>query len=93
MKNNILRRNHTPFIDKKFRKATYNRNQLRQFLKNSTKAIDSLLKKQQNKCVLLRKKCIKNYFSKLMENSVKTYKEFWKMIKPFLINKCFSFRK
>ena len=44
---------------------------------------------QQNKCVLLRKKCIRNYFSKVMESGVNTNKEFWEIIKPFLANKGF----
>ena len=39
--------------------------------------------------VLLRKKCIKNYFSKVTESGVNTSKEFWKIIKPFLTNKGF----
>ena len=44
---------------------------------------------QQNKCVLLRNKCIKNYFSNVMETGVNTNKEFWEIIKPFLTNKGF----
>ena len=48
-----------------------------------------MLKKQQNKCVLLRNKCIKNYFSKVAKGGVNTNKEFWKIIKPFLTNKGF----
>ena len=44
---------------------------------------------QQNKCLLLRKKCIKNYFSKVMESGVNTNQEFWEIIKPFLTNKGF----
>ena len=39
--------------------------------------------------VLLRKKCIKNYFGKVTESGVSTNKEFWKIIKPFLTNKVF----
>ena len=48
-----------------------------------------MFKNQRNKCVLLRKKCIKNYFSKVTESGVNTNKEFWKIIKPFLTNKGF----
>ena len=47
----------------------------------------SLFKKQRSKCVLLRKKCIKYYFSKVTESGVNTNKEFWKRMKPFLTNK------
>ena len=48
-----------------------------------------MFKKQRNKCVLPRKKCIKNYFSKVTESGISTNKEFWKIIKPFLTNKGF----
>ena len=48
-----------------------------------------MFKKQRNKCVLLRKKSIKNYFSKVTESGVNTSKEFWKIFKPFLTNKGF----
>ena len=44
---------------------------------------------QQNKCVLQRKKWIKNYLSKVAECEVSTNKEFRKMINPFLANKGF----
>ena len=85
LKKKILRGNHTPFIDKEFRKAIYTGSQLRnKFLKNPTKANEPLFKKQWNKCVLLRKKCTKNYFGKVMESGVNINKEFWKIIKPFL---------
>ena len=90
LKNKFLRGNHAPFIDKEFRKAIHTRSRLRnKFFKNPTKANELLLKNQWNKCVLLRKKCIKNYFSKVTESGVSTNKEFWKIIKPFLTNKGF----
>ena len=85
-----MRGNHAPFIDKEFRKAIHTRSRLRnKFFKNPTKANELLLKNQWNKDVLLRKKCIKNYFSKVTESGVSTNKEFWKIIKPFLTNKGF----
>ena len=58
-------------------------------MKNPTKANESLFKKQRNKCVLIRKKYIKNYFSKAAESGVNINKEFWKIIKSFLTNKRF----
>ena len=58
-------------------------------MKSATKANESMFKKQQNKCVLLKKECIKNHFSKVTESGVSTSKEFWKIIKPFLTNKGF----
>ena len=89
LRKKILRGNHAPF-DKEFTKAIYTRSRLRnKSLKNSTKGNESLFKKQLNKCVLLRKKCINNYFSKVTGSGVNTNKEFWKIIKPFLTNKRF----
>ena len=41
----------------------------------------------QRKCVKLRKKSIKLYFSKVTQNGIVTNKSFWKVIKPFLTNK------
>ena len=46
-------------------------------------------KMQRNKRVSLRKKYIKNYFSRVTESGVNTNKEFWKIIKLFLKNKGF----
>ena len=63
LKKKILRGDHSTFIDKEFRKVIHTRSRLRnKFLKNPTKANESLFKKQRSKCVLLRKKCIKYYF-------------------------------
>ena len=74
-KQKILLGNHVPFINKEFRQAIYTKSRLlNKFLKNPTKANESLSKKQRNKCVFLRKKCIKNYFSKMAENGVKLIK-------------------
>ena len=40
-----------------------------------------------NKCVQLRKKAIKNHFSKSLDSGDMTSKTFWKTIRPFLSNK------
>ena len=47
-------------------------------------------KKQRNKCVSLRRKCIKQHLAKITEKGITTSKEFWNFIKPFLTNKGFS---
>ena len=57
-----------------------------------TTSNEPLFQKQRNKSVLLRKKCIKNYFSKVTESRVNINKEFWKIIKPFFTNKRFLSR-
>ena len=47
-------------------------------------------KKQRNKCVTLRRQCIKQHLAKITEKGITTNKEFWYFIKPFLTNKGFS---
>ena len=51
------------------------------FCKNST---------ERNKCVALRRKCIKEYFHHIIDNNIVTNKILWNFIKPFLIklNSC-----
>ena len=88
LKKKFVRGNHAPSMNKGLRKATYNRSRLKnQFCKNQTKENEENYKKQRNKCVKLRKKSIKLYFSKIIQNGIVTNKNFWKVIKPFLTNK------
>ena len=44
-------------------------------------------KKQRNKFVALRKKCIKEYFDKISNNNIVKNKNFWNFIRLFLLNK------
>ena len=46
-----------------------------------------LYKKQRNKCVALRRKCIKEYFHNITGNNIVTNKNFWNFIRPLLVNK------
>ena len=57
------------------------------FCKNQTKENGEIYKKQRNKCVKLRKKSIKLYFSKTTQNKIVTNKNFWEVIKLFLTSK------
>ena len=54
------------------------------FWKNQILENDRLYKNQRNKCVYLRKKCLKAYFKRVTENGIVTNKTFCKFIKPFL---------
>ena len=47
-------------------------------------------KKQRNKCVSLRRQCIKQHLANITEKGITTNKEFWNFIKPFHTNKGFS---
>ena len=88
LKKKIVRGNHAPFITKDLRKAIYIRSKLRnKFIKNPTEVNEKLYKRQRNKCVLIRKKLIKQYFSNITSKGVVTNREFWKTMKPFLTNK------
>ena len=88
LKKKFVRGNQAPFMNKELRKAIYNRSRLKnKFCKNETKENEEIYRKQRNKCVKLRKKSIKLYFSKITQNGIVTNKNFWKVIKPFLTNK------
>ena len=85
VKEEIFARKSCPFYWQRIQKAIHTRSQLKnKFFKNPTQANELLLKNQWNKYVLLRKKCIKNYFSKVTESGVNTNKEFWKYLNLFL---------
>ena len=88
LKKKIVRENHAPFITEDLRKSIYKRSKLRnKFIKNPTEVKEKLYKRQRNKCVLIRKKSIKQYFSNITSKGIVTNREFWKTMKPFLTNK------
>ena len=47
----------------------------------------NLYKQQRKKCVSIRRKSIKHYFSNITSNGIITNENFWKAIKTFLTNK------
>ena len=76
---------HIPL--KKKRKAIYTRGRFRnRFLKNPDEINRKLYRQRGSKCVSIRRKSIKHYFSNITSNGI-TNKNFWKAIKPFLTNK------
>ena len=88
LKKKILRENDAPFMNKELRKAICTRSRLRnKYFKNPTKENETSGKKQQNKCVSLRRKSIIQHFSKITSKGIMTNKQFWKTMKPFLTNK------
>ena len=81
-----LRGNHAPFVSRELRKAIYTRSRFRNllqifYLKNPDEINSYLYKQQQNKCVSIRRKSIKNYCSNITSNGIITNKIFWKAIK------------
>ena len=88
LKKKIVRGNHALFITKDLRKAICTRSRLKnKFIKNPTEVNEKLYKRQRNKCVLIRKKSIKQYFSNITSKGIVTNREFWKTMKPFFTNK------
>ena len=57
------------------------------FCKNPSEVNERKYKRQQNLCVSLGRKAIKQYFSNITSERIVTNKEFWKTIKSFLRNK------
>ena len=87
-KKKTLRGNHAPFVSKELRKAIYTRSRFRnRYLKNPDEINKKLYKQQQNKCISIRRKSVKHYFSNITSNRTITNKIFWKAIKPIMINK------
>ena len=85
LKKNLKRKSYAPFVSKKQRKAIYARSRFRnRFLKNPDEINSKLYKQQRNKCVSIRRKSIKHYFSNITSNGIINNKNFWKAIKPFL---------
>ena len=66
LKKKMVRGNHAPFITKDLRKAIYTRSRLKiKYIKNPSKVNQKLYKRQRNKCVSIRKKSMKQYFSNI----------------------------
>ena len=87
LRKKILRGNDAPFMHKELRKAIYTRSWLRnRYFKNLTKENETSYKKQRNKCAWLRRKSITQYFYKITSKGIMANQQFWKTMKPFLIN-------
>ena len=91
-KNETLRDNQTIFINKMFRKEVYRRSLLRNlYIKTPSLENERFYKKKQrNKCVLLWKKCIEEYFQKITKNGIVLKKTFGILSSLFLSNKSSS---
>ena len=75
-------------MTRNLREKIYTRSRFRnKFCKNRTKENEKLFKKQRNKCVALRRKCIKEYLHNISDNNIVTNKNFGNFIRPFLLNK------
>ena len=91
LKKKMLKGNQAPFLTKELRKEIYTRSKLEnKYRSNLIEENKAIYKKQRNKYVSsLRRKAIKVYFNNVTKTGVQTNKDFWELIKPFLINKGF----
>ena len=75
LRKKFIRDNHTPFMNKELRKTIYTRSRLRnKFCKSLSNKSEALYKKQQNKCISLRRKSIKKYFNDTNNYGIATNK-------------------
>ena len=85
-----MKGNQAPFMTRNLWKEIYTRTSFRnRFCENRTKENEKLYKKQRNKCVALRRKCIEKYFHNITNTNIVTNKNLWNFIRPFLVNKGF----
>ena len=69
LKKKFIRGNQALFMTRNLRKDIYTRSKFRnKFCKNPTKENEKL--KQINKCVALRRKCIREYFHNIADNNI-----------------------
>ena len=88
LKSKIIRGNQAPFMNKELSKAIMRRSQLKtKYNKAKQEADRNAYKKQQNLCVKLRRKAVKQYFVNKCRSGIMSNKNFWKTVKPFISNK------
>ena len=92
VKQKVVRGNQAPFMTKDLSKAIMMKAKIKnQYVKWASRENYLAFKKAKNKCTSINKKAKKDYFKEATKYGVMTNKEFWKKLKPFLINKgCFS---
>ena len=88
LKKKLLKANHSQYVTKALRKAIMRRSKLEKiYFKKQTNESLKAYKKQKNYCSKLYKKERKKFFDNLNKSFVSDNKTFWKVIKPFFINK------
>ena len=79
----ILRGNDASFMNKELRKEIYTRTTFRKrYFKKITKENETSYKKERNKSVSLRRKSIRQHFSKITSEGIMANKLFWKTMNP-----------
>ena len=88
LKQEYIRNNNVPFMNKDITKAIMKRTRLRNnYLKNRCDANRKAYNVQRNLCVSLVRKAKLDYYNKLNHKEVSDNKTFWKTVKPFFTDK------
>ena len=89
LKKKFIRANNASYMTKNLRKAIMKRSKLEnKYISNSTVENSNKYKKHKNFCSKLYKKERKKYYSQLDIKNITDNKLFWKIMKPFLSEKC-----
>ena len=89
LKTKFVRGTRAPFMNKEFSKAIMHKSKLHNMHKKlKTKELWEAFKRQQNKCVSIKRKNIRSRFTELAGRGGNcNNKKFWSTVKPFLTNK------
>ena len=88
VKTRFLRGNQASFVNQELSKAIMRRSKLLNKFRKTKSDIDwNAYKKQRNKCVSIRRKNIREHFTKLCNNGGIANKNFLDTVKPFLTDK------
>ena len=88
LKKKLLRANYSQYVTIALRKALMKRSKLEKiYFKKKTSESLKAYKKQKNYCSMLYKKERKKYFDNHNTSILSDDQTFWKVIKPFFINK------
>ena len=85
-KQNFIRANEVPYMNKKLRKAIMTRSRLANEYHN-TKSLTETFKKHKNYCNRLYKRERNIFFKNIDTNSITDNKKFWRTMSPFLTDK------
>ena len=94
LKQNYVRSNHSPFLNKEILKAIMNRTRLtNKFLRSRSAEDRSVYNQQINFCLSLVRKAKKDCYNNLDYKKVTDSKSFWRTVKPLFSDKNSSFSK
>ena len=88
LKSRVITGDKAPFMNTELSEAIMRRSQLEtKYNKTKKEADRNAYKKQQNPCVKLRRKAVKQYFVNKCRYGIMSNKNFWKTVKAFISNK------